>query len=430
MPSADLPAVPSVPGALVPLLPEQEAEILALDASAFVFAPDPGCSLDFFEWDRSFGVRADDGELVGLNTAFSLTLSLPAGPLATTTTGVPMAGLSWVAVHPGYRRRGVLSAMVRHHLHEVHARGAEPLSGLHASEPAIYGRFGYGLATVGYHVKLGRRAELRDGAAAADDVAIRFHTADATKHADLVADLYTRACAARPGMVDRPRALTLEGMRQTARELEKDEPVRLLVAERNGEPTGYALVLRNMKWEQFAPAGSTQVHELAAVDEASRRRLWQTVTDFDLTTSTEAWRVATDDPLLSWLVDPRAIQPRLTDELWVRVVDLDRALTARGYAAPVDVVLEVSDALCPWNEGRWRLHADASGDPAAVRCESTSDPSDLALDVRELGSVLVGGLTLSSLWRAGLVAERTPGAVERLSVALRAAVEPATTYGF
>ncbi len=396
-----------------------------VDQAAFVFPADPDYRMDFFEWDRTFGVRTAAGQLAGVDTTFSLTLTLPTGELGGSTCTVPMAGLSWVAVHPGFRRRGVLSQLIRHHLHDLHERQAEPVSGLHASETAIYGRFGYGLATVGYQLSLGRGAALRD-LAGSDDVQVRFTSADPDEHPDLVADLYTRACLRRPGMVDRNRSLTAAELRMTPRELEQNEPLRLLVAERDGAPSGYALLRRRMKWDGGTPSGSIEVLELAAADAVTEHRLWRTVTDFDLTTTTKAYRVASDDPLLSWLVDPRTVAPTRTDELWLRIVDVDRALTARGYGIEIDVVLAVTDELCPWNAGTWRLR----GGPSGATCERTEDPPDLSLDVRELGSVLVGGTTLTSLAVAGLARGHAPGALERLSAAMRSAIEPATTYGF
>ncbi|MGN6300674.1 MAG: sterol carrier protein domain-containing protein, partial [Angustibacter sp.] len=251
-------------------------------------------------------------------------------------------------------------------------------------------------------------------------------TADPDVHGDLVHDLYHRACRGRPGMAGRTRALTLADLRSTARELERSEPLRLLLAERDGVPTGYALLRRSMKWEDFAPDGTVEVRELAALDRATEHRLWQAVTQFDLTSRTTAGRLATDHPLLSWLVDARAAKPVRTDELWLRVVDVDRALTARGYTEPVDVVLQVRDALCPWNDGRWRLRADAAG----AECVRTDDDPQLGLDVRELGSVLLGGTTTTTLAAAGLVTEQRPGAARALARAMRSDVEPATTYGF
>src|SRR6476646_5600278 len=73
---------------------------------------------------------------------------------------VSCAALSWVGVHPDHRRRGVLSAMIRDHLERVHEDSGNHVSALHASEPAIYGRYGYGLASLELTVELSRHATL------------------------------------------------------------------------------------------------------------------------------------------------------------------------------------------------------------------------------------------------------------------------------
>jgi predicted acetyltransferase len=108
------------------------------------------------------------------------------------------------------------------------------------------------------------------------------------------------------------------------------------------------------------------------------------------------------------------------------VIDLPGALTSRGYPSEVDVVLDVTDARCPWNAGRWRLSAG----PTGSTCEPTRDPADLALDVRELGATYLGGVTFETLGRADLVEERTAGALAACSAAFRASVLPATPYMF
>jgi predicted acetyltransferase len=410
---------------VVPLGPGDLPQVVELDATAFVFAPDPGDRVDYLEWDRTFGVRRD-GRLIGLDTTFSLTLALPDGGTGVRTT--PMAGLSWVAVHPGHRRQGILRELVRHHLHELHGRGDEPVSGLHASEPVIYGRFGYGVATTGLRVEISRGATLRD-LPGSDDVSIGFETADVERHGDLVHDLHARAGRRRPGWVGRGVALSRSELHDTPRTLEKSDPLRILVARRHGVPTGYAIVRRTMDWKGSAPTGSVSVRELAALDAATEHRLWRTVTDLDLMGTTSARGLADDDPLLLWLVDPRAARPVREDELWLRVVDVDRALVARGYASDVDLVLAVTDELCPWTSRRWRLRGTA-GAAGSVTCEPTTDEADVGLDVRELGSLLVGGVSALALGAAGLLQERTAGAVSVLSQAMRSPKTPASPYSF
>ncbi|HET8616081.1 MAG TPA: GNAT family N-acetyltransferase [Actinomycetales bacterium] len=413
---------------ILPLGPERRDELVALDHLAFVWTdePDPEPMTAGLEWDRTFGVQgSSETSLRSIYSVFTLDLVLPAGRGGAATSTVPMAGLTWVGVHPQHRRRGLLTAMIRHHLHGLHESSGEAVSGLHASEAAIYGRFGYGLATAGLRLTLPRRPTLRD-VPGSDEVATRFLTADVEQHTDLVADLYARATRRRPGGVLRTRALDQRQVRDSPFQRRGREPMRLVVAERGGQATGYALVRRQVRWDDGVPNGTADVAELAALDGATHHALWTALTDLDFITRTSTPPLAADDPLLAMLVDARTTRPTQGDDLWLRIVDVDRALAARTYAHEVDVVLGVQDDLCPWNARRWRL----TGGPDGATCAPTSDPADVTLDVRELGSVYVGGTSLVSLTAAGLAREDRAGAASALSSALRSALEPGTPFMF
>jgi predicted acetyltransferase len=423
---------------VVPLGPDRRADLVRLDQTAFVI-PDEGVDheVTYLEWDRTAGVVDEPGDrLVGMHTVFTLGLSTPDGPDGAGIRRVPMAGLSWVAVDPAHRRRGVLRAMIRHHLHGLHEERREAVSGLYASEAAIYGRFGYGSAVSGLRLELPRGAALRPlpsplpsplpGEDRDGTVSVDFVTADVERHADLVAGLYEQACSRRPGMVWRSAALTRSEVADPPRRRQRGEPLRLLVAESAGGPTGYVLLRRELTWADGTPSGTARIDELVACDAATARALWSSVTDLDLITRTRTPALPADDPLLTLLVDTRAAQPRRQDGLWLRLVDVDRALEQRTYAREVDVVLAVTDELCPWNARRWRL----SGGPQGATCSPTTDDADLALDVRDLGAAYVGGVALAALAAAGLVTELRAGAVARLSTALQGAVEPASTFLF
>ena len=104
----------------------------------------------------------------------------------------------------------------------------------------------------------------------------------------------------------------------------------------------------------------------------------------------------------------------MTDALWVRLVDIELALSGRRYPADVQMVLEVSDAFCPWNEGRWLLE----GGPDGARCTRTATQPDLSLDVADLAATFLGGIGLGTLVRAGRVVERVSRATARAHRAL------------
>jgi len=123
---------------------------------------------------------------------------------------------------------------------------------------------------------------------------------------------------------------------------------------------------------------------------------------------------ALDEPLQYLVDEPRRLGSALTDGLWIRITDLPKALAARVYAAPADVVLDVADPLLEQNTGRWRLTAGPDG---RATCTTTTDPADLACTVLELGSAYLGATSLAALAAAGTVRELTPGALRQASVA-------------
>jgi predicted acetyltransferase len=173
------------------------------------------------------------------------------------------------------------------------------------------------------------------------------------------------------------------------------------------------------------------VRELMATDPAASAALWTDLLSRDLTTEFRLRDRPVDDPLLYQLADPRRTRPSMVDALWVRLIDVPRALAGRRYASPVDVVIEVRDELVPANAGRWRLTTARDGDTGhgevghgevgqglAASCEPATGAADLALDVTDLGAAYLGGTRLAVLAGADLVTEVRPGAVRALTAAL------------
>ena len=135
----------------------------------------------------------------------------------------------------------------------------------------------------------------------------------------------------------------------------------MLFAHVDGEDVGLAGFRREQKWEHGRPGGDLTVFALVG-GPAARLALLRRLVDFDLIGTVKVWSVGVADPMLAWLGSPRgASEVAVYDNLWVRLVDLPKALEARGYAAACDLVLDVSDTSAPWNAGRWRLRVDGSG---------------------------------------------------------------------
>lgn len=339
---------------------------------------------------------------------------------------VPCAGLTWVGVHPDHRRQGVLTAMMRHHVEQTHREGVA-LSALHASEPVIYGRYGFGLATAAVSVALGRGTTLT--APGLDDAAAEVRTVLATETGpDLVRrvrECELRVASGSPGLVVLAEDFYAAVLRETPERLRDKERRRFLFAVRDGVDVGHAGFRRSHKWERNRPGGTLQVDALFG-DPAAELALLRRLVDFDLMATVRLPEVGMDDPLWHW-IGPRADSEAIpVDNLWLRVVDLPAALPLRWYAEDCDVVVDVLDDQAPWQAGRWRIVARGG----EAKAERTDDPPDVSLPVSALGAAYLGGGNLTALRRAGLVAEHRPGAVGELWRAFRTDVAPAAAGGF
>jgi predicted acetyltransferase len=371
------------------------------------------CSLPF---DRARGVVTDDDELV----AFHASYGYRQFPVPGARTSV--SGLTWVGVHPGHRRRGLLRSMIADHFARSLARG-EAISALWAAEMAIYGRFGYGLAARDLRLTVPRTAALRD-VAGVERLEVEIAEVGPA-HAEVIQLVH--APIDRPGWATRETdALLAAFLSDPEPAREGAESLRIAVVRDGGAPVGYALFRRKMSWEEQGPNGVVRVREAVAPTAAVAHRLWSVLLDLDLMGSVEIWPLAVDDPLLHLLVDPRAARPRLGDNVWIRILDVAGALGARRYATAVDVVLELTDSDLADNAGRWRLE----GGPDGARVERTDSEPDLRLDIRELGAVYLGGESLLALVRAGLVTELRPGAAHRAAVAFGWPVAPVCSWVF
>ncbi|MFJ8696792.1 GNAT family N-acetyltransferase [Streptomyces roseolilacinus] len=368
------------------------------------------------ECDRSLGVW--DGEAcVGTAGAFSFRLSVPGGAV------VPAAGVTMVSVAPTHRRRGVLTSMMRRQLDDVRAWG-EPLAVLTASEPDIYGRFGYGLATQRMRADIDTTRVRLSVPEGTDGVRLRLaRPEDAAAACEAV---YARSVPLRPGMTERRPGWERLPLLDPPANRGGASALQCVLAERDGEVTGYALYRVRPEWNAAGPDGTVVVEHVGALDPVSYAAVWRYLFAIDLTTTVTVNSCPVDAAWQHLVSDVRRCGIALRDGMFVRLVDVGGALEARTYQAPVDVVLEVADDFCPWNAGRWRL----TGDPKGAQCVRTDEAADLALSVRELGAAYLGGFSLASLAGAGRVRELREGALAEASLAFGSAAAPWLSHNF
>lgn len=366
-----------------------------------------------FEPDRSIGAYAGS-ELVGHATNYFRPMAVPGNPNLWTEL------LTLVAVRPTHRRRGVLSSLMRHQLTGIHEAGGAPIIALTASEPAIYGRFGYGLASEHAQVEIDRTSRALRPVADVEKVRIDYASLEESLATCVAIREATRA--ARPGMFNHDDNWQRKLIADPPELREGAGETRCVLADNDGTVGAYAYFRSRGTWGDR----TTEIHRIHATDLTSYVALWQFLLDQDLVARTTWGRAPLDDPLLSLIVDPRAARVRVWDGHWVRLIDVDRALAARRYSSPVDVVLEVADPFCPWNAGRWRLAGDENG----ATCERTTDKADLSLDVRELGGAYLGRPSLAAAGLAGLAVEHTAGALTAASRAFASEPLPICDTGY
>jgi predicted acetyltransferase len=373
------------------------------------FGEDPRDSdreADFSVFEPERSLAGFDGDrLVATAAAYSRNMTLPGGPR-------PVAAVSMVSVAPTHRRRGVLTEMMRRQLTELHDDRREPVAALWASEGGIYGRFGYGPGC-NRSVLSGRTAEL----------ALRPDADLGTGHIRLVtaeqarphlAAVYEQVRGTQVGWLDRRGAWWDMRLRDPEHVRDERSAYRYaLHTEQDGRVTGYALYRVKRSGDVHRDDSEIVISELTATSPQAHLALWSFLVNLDLMQWVRKRIGPVDEPLRYQLVNPRALQLELLDGLWIRLVDVGRALADRRYAADLDLVLEVSDDFCPWNAGRWRLR----GGPDGAECGPTRDPADLTLSAADLGAAYLGGTRLATLAAAGRVAELRPGALVRAGLA-------------
>ena len=363
------------------------------------------------ELDRFIG--ALDGDLVvGCGGAYSFRLTVPGGE-------VGAAGVTAVGVLPSHRRRGILRQMMTWLFEQARQRH-EPVAILWASEAAIYQRFGYGPGTVSSAFEI---STLRMQFRRPIEVPGRFRLVDVGEAAERFPAVYEALRPLTPGALSRTDARWRWEILYDAEWYRRGEGAKLLALyEVDGEARGYVIYRTKGDWDASGPKGVVSVQELTAVDPEAEQALWEWVGGIDLIATLRARRGPLPHPLQLLLTEPRRLGVTATDGSWVRIIDLPAALAARSYAASGELVLEVADAFCPANAGRWRLTASTPDAPAQGR--ATVVPAgdaapDLSLDISDVAAVYLGAFRFEDLRRTGRVRACRPGAVAEADAIFR-----------
>jgi predicted acetyltransferase len=349
---------------------------------------------------------SEDGRIIGGAGAFPFEMSVPGGL-------VRCAGTTVVGVAPTHRRRGALRAMMRSHFDQTHELG-EPIAALWASEETIYGRYGYGCAGYAGDISVPRE---RVAFAQSFEPRGRVRIVEPDEALQKFPPLWGQLARERPGIFLRsPAWWETRTIHDPPDRRLGAGPKRFALLEHGDEPAAYAIYRHQPSWEDFVSSAKVRVVEAIGRDAEATAEMWRYLLDIDWVATIETSLIPPDHPLFFVLAEPRRARYRLADSVWVRLVDVGAALAARTYPEDGEVVFEVRDEFCPWNDGKWRL--------AAGVAERTDDAPDLRCGVGVMGSMYFGGVKLAALAQANLVEELKPGAIDRADGIFRHGLHP------
>ncbi|WAZ22584.1 GNAT family N-acetyltransferase [Streptomyces cinnabarinus] len=332
-------------------------------------------------------------------------------------TAVPADAITNVTVSPTHRRRGLLSRMMERDLAAAKERG-DAVATLIAAEYPIYGRYGFGPATTMAEWTIDVPRTGLDPRWSGPEDGGRIDLIDAPDVRKLGPELHERLRRTLPGAVSRDDLWWQVTTGAVLFFHSFKEPHYAVYRSKSGEVEGMVAYTSDDHWgDGKQPLNTATVKWLIGVTPAAERALWRYLCSIDwIATVKTGWR-APDDLLPHFLPDPRAA--RLTsqaDWMWVRILDVVRAMEARTYAGAGSLVLDVVDG-----GGRYRLEAAADGTGA---CAATTDTADLGITLSDLATLWLGDETAVRLAALGRVREERAGAARVADALLRTSRRP------
>jgi predicted acetyltransferase len=394
-------------------LDELDALMLA-DERGFGAKP-PGTSRSWAEaeLDRT-RVAFEDGVIVGASRTYSFELTMPGCAL------MPAAAVSWVAVIPTHRRRGVVTRLMRA-LHDDARERGEPAAMLTASESVIYGRFGYGVATWRLGMSASRQhVQFRDDVP--DVGTMRFAAREEAE--EVLPPLYDRVRSARAGMVSRPDYWWPSVFWGLSEGPDKAFFVAVHRGE-HGRDDGYVAYEVTGDWIAGLPDRRLLIWDLQATSSSARAALWRYLFGVDLIGTVSATNLPIDEPLRHLVRDGRRIRTdHVNDGLWIAPLDVPGLLSARRYATEGHLVLEVHAP-----DGNV-ANVALDGSERDAKCVASSEPAELVCTTATLGACILGGNKWSELADAALVDEQSAGALTRADAMFACTPAPAMVSYF
>ena len=369
----------------------EELDVLGrVTAMAFGQDPDPAWEESFrklVELDRSRGAF-EEGRMVGGSFAYSLELTIPGGTSAA-------AGVASVGVLPSHRRRGLMRRMMTELMTDARDRG-DMLAVLWSTEVPLYGRFGFGVAGVTTKLVIDRFPLVPHRLAPRPAPVVLV---DPDEAREVLPALFDRKRREVPGMFARSSDWwELEILADDPRNRGDASSLRYALAlDSAGQAIGYAQYRTSGSWEGIGMAITLKLEEMVALTPAAYSGLWNFLVNQDLIRQLRAWNIPAETALHQLFANFRESQT-LNDGLWLRILDVEPALSARRYSADGSLVIDVFDPVVA-ERSRYRL--EVSGGVGS--CRMVSDPPDLSLDLEDLSAGFLGRARFRRLGALGRV---------------------------
>ena len=349
-------------------------------------------------------VDTKSNRIIGTGGADSYWLTVPGGAM------VPMAGVAYMTTSVTHRRQGAFSNMMTY-IHDAARERGDVISGLWASQSHLYGRFDYGLSINSYDWEIdpsfGEFSHFP--AANANNADIKVSFIDADEAEVVLPGIYERMHRQTTGSVNRTSGRWRYQLFDEERVRQGASPLFFAVCEEAGEQTGY--VSYRMRRQGDSDMGTLEVVEQVSATEVAHAAIWRFLLDFDLVGNITAINRPSDDSLWWMLSDPRRLRRKSHDALWVRLLDIPKALEARTYNSDGILKIGLVSDVQPESAGTYVIEIDDSRGSV----KKTTDKPDVVMTPADLSALYLGGISSGPLFEAGRINEITTGSLAKLT---------------
>jgi len=301
-----------------------------------------------------------------------------------------IAGVTFVGTLPVYRRRGYLRKIMTDRFKILYEQGDRAIAALYASRAAIYQRYGYAVVSTQSSYNFDPRYLQFS---VPQDVPGRFREL-ADDEFPLLVEIYRHFRVDKTGYIHRPRAMWYSGVLATPL---TGGRLNKVVYQEDGEPLGYLIYVMEAPPGGNGPGPHQRltIRDLVWLNPAAYRAAWNYIANMDLVNHVHWGRAPSDDPLPHLLLEPRMLRKTSGDGLLARIIDVEKALPQRHYDDEGTLTFEISDDLCPWNQGRWRLETSTEGSSV----NRTNEEPQVIMPISTLAMLMFGQISASEAAR-------------------------------